>query len=1289
MVQPATKSLQSPVTPARQLGAARGPRRTPASRTKKPYSRPATAETQAAFKENCEAQASPSFLKGMRSLVSRLWGTSIKSTPGAPGLESPDEKGPPSGMAEKVEIQSQPDSAPAAASAPANPSKATGAFDRTPDMGRYSATVAERRSSHRVAAPEAFVLSPFAYNKKLAAASPSVANLRDVARVKNHSPSLSRRHSISRIDVRNSTRSDAHYAGGNGNSGGTGEDSPSQCVSPSNARRLLSTLNSINTPILDARSRLTGGQPLTAGLPLGHSPATPSAGSSGHASLVPLRRLPVSLLALGDLPEKARRSPLATANDILDKETLRRANSLKGASRRQSAAPSLARTIQLQQARKAVAERLSRSRSMAAAEHDADREQLNAGTPSHELSQSDSQEVHRAEGAASGAVPKTGERHAREEDSDRSLNKRRKAADGEAVEVLETERVSASQEAHKRKRINRLKRTRSHRLGRAARLASTIDTNIKWRFSARLDPASDSEMDASDESDEDRDALSAKVPLSKIRGGELIGLSLRPTASPVSAASNNAGPIPIRSTGFGSNRTPIPIVSELETLAPTTPAMPAISSTSVAAAAATTTSTAPTVSSFTLPVATSIPEPTTASQKPAPGSTSLFGSFASKPLSEPSGKTEPEATASKPAAQPAASTPVFKFGVSAPADDATKPDTPRPMFQFGATAASSAETSSSAAADSEKPKPAFSFGFKPTGTSTETSGDKSETAAAPKPADSLFATLGQQPSAAETATGTGAASTTAKRALDDQEPATTAAAPSKPAFSFGASTAASKDSTSAAAPATTFGAGLFGASTSSSADSTTKPAAETGSKSAAPSGFAPSTGFSFGKTATDASTSASGSGFTFGSSASTSALAPAKTIDLTTSTAPTSADSTSAAAAASAPLTFTATKAPTFGSFSGFGKSTTADSAAVEDKPSATTASSSAAPIAAPAFGGFGASSGLGATSTAASTAAPATSIFGKAPTAATSDSAAPKPAFTFGAGAAAAASTTTTTTTAPAFGAPASSTTTPTTPSFQFGSSDSKPAAGSGFGSSTGVKFGSFGSQSSEDKPASGFTFGSGSVPSSVATAAPATNNASGTGGTFTFGSGAATTTSNASAGFGSLGSGGGASFGSNTAVPPSTGFGSTATVGGAFGSGSNSTPFGAANNSSSASAPAFGSGFGGSADNKPAFSFGQSSVSTSSTGAQFGSGGASSGFGGGAATQGAGSFGFSFGSNSAQQGSGTSQPGQFQFTAGSMQPAAGGPGAFSMGRTASGSNLSTSSRGRAIAQPRTRLRR
>ncbi|KAJ2579696.1 hypothetical protein GGH95_002971, partial [Coemansia sp. RSA 1836] len=191
MVQAATTATQSPVTPSRQLGVARGPRRTPASRTKKPYARPAVATQGSASKAHrteYETEAAPGFLRGMRSLVARLWGTSLKSSSNAAapatGSAADSRKCTPESTLEMHPVTES--DCPAAMQPSAAGSNA--GEEATPTAVRHAATVAEHSRARRPTAESIFAPSPFAYNKKLATATPSIANLRDIERVKDQSP---------------------------------------------------------------------------------------------------------------------------------------------------------------------------------------------------------------------------------------------------------------------------------------------------------------------------------------------------------------------------------------------------------------------------------------------------------------------------------------------------------------------------------------------------------------------------------------------------------------------------------------------------------------------------------------------------------------------------------------------------------------------------------------------------------------------------------------------------------------------------------------------------------------------------------------------------------------------------------------------------------------------------------------------------------------------------------------------------------------------------------------------
>ncbi|KAJ2242773.1 hypothetical protein GGI13_006840, partial [Coemansia sp. RSA 455] len=667
MVQAAT---QGPVTPSRQLGVARGPKRTPSSRTKKPYARPAPAaqgSSSSSTIADYQTEAAPGFLRGMRSLVARLWGTSLK--PSSDAAAPAPNSAPAShkctteanaGMRSVVESTRPTAMQPTATTADIS----EGA---TPTIGRHASTVSEYTRSRRPTAESLFAPSPFAYNKRLATATPSVAHLRDVERVKDQSPALSRRHSVGRIDPRRSRLSAGVPLSGS-QSGLTDSDDPTQYMSPSSARRLLSTLNSISTPILDARGRATPRLSATVGVTSGYQH---SANIGERTSAAPLRRLPVSLLALSDTPNKIHRSPLGDPANVLDKATLRRSSSLRGTLRSQNTAPSLARTIQMKQARKAVAERLLQCQSTESnyAESDAS---------SHSATQSPLSAASECfdDAAVAGSV------HPREEDDvEQTASKRRRATGGEAVRLSGDGELDVIAARASNGHVSRSRQALGRRLGRAGRSLSTVDSGVKWRFSARLAPTSDDEADSGPESDEDREALTAKVPLSKIRGGELLGLSQHVTSS-TQSTSSSAGYSAVRSTGFGSTRMPIPLFSEPETkeAAPTAVSVSTSASTTTAfsATAATTTpflantaATAPTVVPAT---DRATEEAAPVAKTAAPASSSLFSGISFKPALESTGasKSEPE-KATGAAAPPVGSTPLFSFGKPAPAETADKP----------------------------------------------------------------------------------------------------------------------------------------------------------------------------------------------------------------------------------------------------------------------------------------------------------------------------------------------------------------------------------------------------------------------------------------------------------------------------------------------------------------------------------------------------------------------------------------------------------------------------------------
>ncbi|KAJ2082335.1 hypothetical protein H4R24_001640, partial [Coemansia sp. RSA 988] len=577
MAQISTSALQSPATPTRQLGVARGTRRTPASRTKKPYTRPMQAGGHE-LQSDYQTQGSPGFLKGMRSLVSRLWGTSLKPSrraamPATPSGEAEvgfarnaGEKVPATIGNENAHGIRQPGSFSAATVSGATAGSAAaavacGASNGSSDhsmpvtIGR-AATATGRARAQRPTAESLFAPSPFAYNKRLAAATPSVANLRDVERVRaDEGEHLKTRASTSQINAGPGRGLSCTQLStpSNGYSKKHLDATLSRYVSPSNARRLLSTLGSLNTPILDARSR-SAGAPATVSSSTARRSVEPSVAVGDRATPMPLRRLPVSLLGLNDAANRTSRSALADSAEVLDASTLRRGVSSRRVLNEHGAAPSLARTIQLQQARKAVADRLVRSRTANSRATGSDAETYASTYAFHDGEQPSASIIGRV--------------HQRDDENDeieeQLPKKRRRGTSNGEVGFVGDEADYSAPEHVSRQRAERPKRLHGRRALHARRAASAADEGITWRFSARLNPLSDNESSSSSD-DEDREALSAKVPADRIRGGELIGLSLRPTMSASSAGGLVGGAtVSVRSTGFGSSRKPIPIFSEPE-----------------------------------------------------------------------------------------------------------------------------------------------------------------------------------------------------------------------------------------------------------------------------------------------------------------------------------------------------------------------------------------------------------------------------------------------------------------------------------------------------------------------------------------------------------------------------------------------------------------------------------------------------------------------------------------------------------------------------------------------------
>ncbi|KAJ1668969.1 hypothetical protein GGF38_002619, partial [Coemansia sp. RSA 25] len=633
-------------------------------------------------------------------------------------------------------------------------------------------------------------------------------------------------------------------------------------MTPSSARRLLSTLNSINTPILDARARVTPGLSATVGQASGHQ----HSGSLGaRTASVPLRRLPVSLLALGDTPNKPHRSPLGDPANVLDRESLRRSSSLRGTLRSQNTAPSLARTIQMKQARKAVAERLLQSRSAESSYAETEASSRSATQSPLSAAPEFFDEV-----AVAGSV------HSREDDEQQTASKRRRAASGEAVRLSGDGELSGAGRAPIGG-AGRPKRAHGRRLGRPGRSLSNVDGDVKWRFSARLAPLEDDGADSSSESDEDREALAAKVPLSKIRGGELIGLSLRPTTS-AQSTSSSVGPTAVRSTGFGSNRMPIPIFSEPEPKAAAAPTAVAVS------APATALGTAAAAAAPLLTFATKAPEPAVPAAA-VPSSSSLFSGISFKPAAEAAGagKSEPEKASG--AAPAVSATPLF--GLSKPAAEAaekpaadvsdntsevaTAPTTP--VFTFAKASAADTTPSAKTLADTwGKSTASFggAFGVKPATAATANTTGATTPELAPKPvASAPTFSFGLSKPAATTTAAPGLFSF---GAAASSVPATTAApAEDKPKpdvkFSFGslgASSASGTQTPSLAAdkPAQQTLFGQLGAGSSSEAPNILTAKRTRGDEAAESAGAAPKPAFSF------AAGGATGGGFSLPSSTS-------------------------------------------------------------------------------------------------------------------------------------------------------------------------------------------------------------------------------------------------------------------------------------------------------------------------------------------------------------------------------------------------------------------------------------
>ncbi|KAJ1943309.1 hypothetical protein GGF37_002706 [Kickxella alabastrina] len=793
MVQTTTTTVQSPRTPSRQLGVTRGQRRTPYNHSKKPYDRSNNSNGGNAQFEDSKASRAPGFISGMRNLVSRLWGASIKSASGTSDMEAALA----SAKASATNAPSDSRIQPIQPSVQAATNKSVG--EETVPASQHTQAAGDSVHLRHPTAESDFGPSSFAYNKKLATATPLVANLHDAERNRSQSYALSRRHTVGKIEGRQSQPSEAAAQVSSCNSGDEAGGNPSY-VSASSARRLLSTLDAIHTPIRDAQGRTAEG------VASGQLQLRSTTAPGERTSLVPLRRLPVSMLALTDTQNRPPRSSLAMSADVLDKESLKRGSIQKSIPRSYSTAtaPSLARTIQLRQARKAVTDRLMRSKTVGSSLRHEHSVVENANTLAGDVHMRDS-----------------------DDEADGKTNKRRRAADGQAVVVTDDVEMEGSETAHKPRRHT--KRVQGRRPVHAGHM--NVDSGIKWQFSARLDAVSVSDAESETDSDEDRDALASKVPLSKIGGGELIGLSLRPTTSSSSAPGHSGPAVTVRPTGFGSTRAPVPMFGEAEKPAAPVPAA-VVAPTPVAA-----------------PSASAVESPAPAPVVSAPASAisaNLFGNIAAlkpqpKDFAEPENAMIPSTNNADTAASKAP-----LFGVSKPNDAAEGTSTP--LFSFGKSTGTPAKDTNESAKPAEAPKPAepakpsdlFSFGKPPATSEPSKPAEASDTPAIPavsfsfgKPAASSEA---EKPVAAakiaptnmfsmgKPAANTSATASETEKPADADKPAATSSGFS---FGFGKPSATAVPSADAEKPASNLFSlgGSATAAISSAGDSAEQPKA--------------------------------------------------------------------------------------------------------------------------------------------------------------------------------------------------------------------------------------------------------------------------------------------------------------------------------------------------------------------------------------------------------------------------------------------------------------------------------
>ncbi|KAJ2909763.1 hypothetical protein GGI21_001553, partial [Coemansia aciculifera] len=415
--------------------------------------------------------------------------------------------------------------------------------------------------------------------------------------------------------------------------------------------------------------------------------------------------------------------------------------------------------------------------------------------------------------------------------------------------------------------------------------------------------------DVSSDDDEDCNALTAKVLLSKIHGGELIGLSPHlPTLS--KSTSSGVWPRTTRCTGFGSNRVPILIFSEPEPeVAATAPTVMAAST----LASVTSATTAPSLFAITKTSKPAKPDSVSKSEteEMAADATDYLSKVATAPMTlmmpttpmfspasvsaasnallvkvldivrhtsmAPSGifsiqlatsaTTNATGTAmgtAMPELVPKAvtSVPTFSFGLSKPAaDSASKPVVTSGLFSFAAAAATLNATTTSAVIARDKPKSEFKFSFGSLGAAS-TAGTQATSAAAGQPAQQMM--FGQICASASAASCKAPTILTAKQPRDNEASGSDVPAASKPKFNFGSSgaTGSGFSLASSASSAPAFGSQSFNFTANPAFTSLTV-------NSTVPASSKPVGTFTFGSTAMSA-TAPSGAGggvefmFTFG-----------------------------------------------------------------------------------------------------------------------------------------------------------------------------------------------------------------------------------------------------------------------------------------------------------------------------------------------------------------------------------------------------------------------------------------